>query len=484
MELTTSYLLKAAITLFLLYLLYYVLLRTQITFRFNRLYLLLAPVVAILFPLIEWSATLPPETAIGEVLQSIQLNAIVITTNQSNTAQASASFFSLTSILIGLYVLGVLFLFFKLLKQLWQVQQLKRQATPEPVLNGTVHIYQLVDCLATFTFGKAIFLGKLGHLGAADQDKILAHELAHVQLSHSWDILYYEVLTALLWFNPIIWLLKQELRDVHEYQADAKVLQKYPSTEYSSLLSREALQHMGLPIGSYFQKPQVLKRLQMLQLNGHRPGWLRPLLILPALGALLFIFSLQAGAQVAAVDFLPSVTPAITQLPEQPETASVQDKIVPEPAMEKLRAATPTQTQPTPEKVTQKTEPNFTELPENKQPAPTVETSAAEEKPYTYVEQMPQFEGGDVALLKFIGKSIRYPEAAKAAGIEGMVVIQFSIDATGKLSNFELLRSVSEEIDAEAIRIIKLTAGKWTPGKQNGRAVPVKYTIPIVYKIE
>lgn len=483
MELTTSYLLKAAITLLLLYLLYYALLRTQVNFRFNRLYLLLAPVLAITLPLMEWSASLPPETAVGEVLQSFQLDEIIIITKQSNAAQVSPSFFSLTSFLIGIYGLGVLLLFSKLLKQLWQVQQLKRQAKSEAILYGTVHVYQLVDCQATFAFGKAIFIGKQNHLSAADQDKILAHELAHVQLFHSWDILYYEVLTALVWFNPIIWLLKQELRDVHEYQADARVLQKYPTAEYSNLLSREALQHMGLPIGSYFQKPQVLKRLQMLQLNGQRSGWLRPLLILPALSILLFIFSLQAGAQVADLDLLPTEIPAAAQLPEQPAEVPIQESILPEPATEGLSTATPSQTQPALEEEPQKVEPastpTFIEVPEINQTAPAIE-----EKPYSFVQQMPEFEGGDIALVKYLGSNISYPEAAKAAGTEGMVIVGFTIDTAGNLANYEILRGVSDEIDAEAMRIIKTTAGKWTPGSQNGRVVPVKYTLPIVFKIE
>ncbi|GAB3820027.1 hypothetical protein GCM10028895_19290 [Pontibacter rugosus] len=97
-----------------------------------------------------------------------------------------------------------------------------------------------------------------------------------MQFGHTWDVLFYEFLTAILWLQPLVWLMKQELRDVHEYQADAAVVQQHQPQQYTTLLSREVLLNMGLPIGSHFTKPQILKRLRMLQKLNQQQDWLRP----------------------------------------------------------------------------------------------------------------------------------------------------------------------------------------------------------------
>ncbi|MDX5438240.1 MAG: energy transducer TonB, partial [Pontibacter sp.] len=106
------------------------------------------------------------------------------------------------------------------------------------------------------------------------------------------------------------------------------------------------------------------------------------------------------------------------------------------------------------------------------------------EKPYTAVEQMPEFKGGQTALLRFLGENIRYPEEAKKAGVEGLVVISFVIDADGSVSNTEVLKSLSNTTDAEASRVVEMTDGKWTPGRQNGKDVAVRYTLPIRFAIK
>ncbi|WP_439881782.1 TonB family protein [Pontibacter sp. MBLB2868] len=436
MELTISYLLKTAIVLLLLYLFYFGLLRNQNNFSFNRLYLLLAPLMAMVLPLLQWPVALAPETAVSEVLRSIQLSEVTVTAYRPS----AAPLFSLSTIAISVYALGALFVLLKLVKQLWQVQQVKAQVATHQSSNGDVQVYQLPSHYPTFAFGKAVFLSEQNHLKPSDQEKILAHELAHVQLYHTWDVLYFELLTALLWLNPIVWLLKQELRDVHEYQADAKVLHTYRAQEYSALLSREVLQQMGLPIGSYFQKPQVLKRLYMLQQNGQKAGWLRPLLLLPLLGCLLFVFSFQqVGAQTQTEHKL------LLSEQEKPDTKPTLPAILKD---------------------------HEEELP------------SSAERPYTFVEQMPRFKGGEVEMMKYLAKNIRYPKDAQAEGIEGLVVVSFTVEVDGSLNDVQVIKSLDELTDAEAVRVVENMNGSWSPGLQNGKAVRVKYTMPIRFALK
>ncbi|WP_162055188.1 energy transducer TonB [Pontibacter pamirensis] len=105
-------------------------------------------------------------------------------------------------------------------------------------------------------------------------------------------------------------------------------------------------------------------------------------------------------------------------------------------------------------------------------------------RPYTYVEQMPEFKGNENALLSFLGSNIRYPEAAEKAGIEGLTVLTFVIETDGSVTNVQTVKSLSPEIDQEAARVIKLTSGNWNPGKQDGEPVRVKYTIPVRFALK
>jgi protein TonB len=105
-----------------------------------------------------------------------------------------------------------------------------------------------------------------------------------------------------------------------------------------------------------------------------------------------------------------------------------------------------------------------------------------EEKPFTTVEQMPQFPGGEEELMKFILGNLRYPSVAKEVGIEGRVIVRFVVSKTGEVTNVEILRGLDPSCDKEAKRVVSMMP-KWIPGKQNGRSVPVYFTIPIVYRL-
>jgi len=105
------------------------------------------------------------------------------------------------------------------------------------------------------------------------------------------------------------------------------------------------------------------------------------------------------------------------------------------------------------------------------------------EKPFVTVEQMPSFKGGEDALKKFIADNLKYPETAKKAGIQGRVTVRFVVAASGKLNDITIIRGIDPSCDKEAIRVIKAMPD-WEPGKQNGKAVPVYYTLPLVFKLQ
>ena len=110
--------------------------------------------------------------------------------------------------------------------------------------------------------------------------------------------------------------------------------------------------------------------------------------------------------------------------------------------------------------------------------AQTHKDTTADDKVYKVCEQMPTYEGGDAALMKYIGENLKYPEEAKKRGLQGRVVVGFIIEKDGSLTNFKVLRAVDRALDAEALRVVK-GMPKWIPGRQNGQCVRVRYLLPI-----
>lgn len=105
------------------------------------------------------------------------------------------------------------------------------------------------------------------------------------------------------------------------------------------------------------------------------------------------------------------------------------------------------------------------------------------EKVWDVIEQMPQFPGGEVELMKFLSNSIRYPVIAQENGIQGRVIIGFIVSKNGIISDVTVLRSLDPSCDKEAVRVVK-TLPKWIPGKQNGVTVNVRYTLPVSFRLQ
>jgi len=102
---------------------------------------------------------------------------------------------------------------------------------------------------------------------------------------------------------------------------------------------------------------------------------------------------------------------------------------------------------------------------------------------FTIVEEMPKFPGGDAELLKFLSSSIKYPVIAQENGIQGRVICAFVVNRDGSVVDAEVVRGVDPSLDKEALRVVN-TMPKWTPGKQRGKPVRVKYTVPITFRLQ
>lgn len=121
--------------------------------------------------------------------------------------------------------------------------------------------------------------------------------------------------------------------------------------------------------------------------------------------------------------------------------------------------------------------------PESAQQPQTSVKNNTEEQVFTVVEEMPEYPGGMSEFMKFIAQNIKYPTDALQGKVEGRVIARFVVCKDGSISDIEIMRSVSPSLDAEAVRVLKLMP-KWKPGRQRGRAVPVKFTVPVTFRLE
>ena len=113
------------------------------------------------------------------------------------------------------------------------------------------------------------------------------------------------------------------------------------------------------------------------------------------------------------------------------------------------------------------------------QPEPKPEV----EKVFDVVEQMPSFPGGPSALMEWLSNNVKYPVVAQENGVQGRVVVSFVVERDGSITDVNILRGVDPSLDREAMRVVK-SMPKWTPGKQNGSAVRVKYQVPVSFRLQ
>ena len=106
-----------------------------------------------------------------------------------------------------------------------------------------------------------------------------------------------------------------------------------------------------------------------------------------------------------------------------------------------------------------------------------------ETKVFDVVEEMPQFPGGQAALLEYLAKNIKYPVVAEENGVQGRVIVTFVVERDGSITDVKVVKSVDPSLDKEAARVVK-SMPRWQPGKQNGSAVRVKYTVPVTFKLQ
>ncbi|GHE70439.1 M56 family metallopeptidase [Roseivirga thermotolerans] len=294
------YLIESATCLAILYLLYHFFFRNDKSFQYNRFYLLAALFLSVSFPLMEFSydpATTPGFfNSIHQFGNGVGSEPIIEAEKAYSytiTAQSERPFLLWWEALLMLYVTGVVYGLLKLFIQIRSFKEVIWYKRHNTRFKDNYFLVSTDGTMPTFSFFNYLFWDNSQEHSEEQKEQIIAHERAHIDQKHSFDIIFIEVLKIIFWFNPLVYLYKQLLEEVHEYAADHAVVSKTGHSQYAHLLVSTVFNKMGLKYGSYFGKNKTLKRLDMMK-KVARTNYMKLLIPVPVMALLFFIFSFEA----------------------------------------------------------------------------------------------------------------------------------------------------------------------------------------------
>ena len=498
LEFIVLFSIKSALVLTVLWLPYAILLRREKFFRFNRIVLLSIIVLSFLIPLLDVPA-LRIETASHGVIEfgmpqaliemqegfrkAFLLPEVVV----SGAEQKSAFNWQFTLALI--YVVGVaVALFFRLKNYIRMKRFISSGCLWTDNLDGDT-LYCHAASVVPFSWMHSIVISESDY--EQNGRTILLHEKAHIRLHHSYDVLLVQFMKILQWFNPCIYLLEFDLRDVHEYQADDAVLSAgITAYNYQSLLIKKAVGSSSYTFANSFNHSLLKKRITMMLQKKSSPWRMaRALYLAPCAVLLALLFATpqlssckQDGGKVSENSennsekqegISATVSADTLQSSVVKQQVHIQGK---DGEVETLTVMSAAGSDAASE-----------ESDDRIRTEPAQAMVAAEdydgEDVFDMVEEMPAYPGGMEELMKFLQTHVKYPKEAEEKGLQGRVLVMFVVEKNGSITNAKVVKSVSPELDAEALHVVNMMP-RWTPGKQRGEAVRVKFTIPIVFRLQ
>jgi len=428
------YLIVSAISLALMVTVYRLTLSRTTFHGFNRFVLLatlaLAAVVPVMhFQSISSRASAPINYMLGEIMVYAD------GTMGVNHVQAteSGSSISMLSVITVVYLAGLIFcllrIAFGILSSEIICHRRSRMLADGSRLVITERNY------APFSWRNCIVISRKDY--ESNGAMIIAHEQAHVHHHHSFDLILAQLFCAVQWFNPAAWMLRRSLLEVHEFEADASVLEDgFDGRRYQICLVRAALQGSFATTTNNFSNCSTKKRIVMMNRHSTNP-WarLRVLLMLPVVALSVIVASACKQDTNTEMD---------VNTKDAPPTDVYWD-------IEEYEIG---------------------------------EADSTDEL-FTVVEEMPEFPGGEEALLEYLRSNLQYPERCKENNIQGRVFVTFVINKDGKIVDPAVVKSAGPEgveLDVEALRVVS-SMPAWTPGKQRGEAVCVKYTVPVTFRM-
>lgn len=494
--------LKVALLIAVFYMFYRLLAARETFHRLNRAVLLASVVLSLALPLCVVTVHRTVEVASApQPMASVGVPEVgeIVADEPSNTPATA---------LAVVYLLGVAFCLARTSVHILSVRRLIARCREVPMPSyihdnvGGMRLFVAEDeNVKPFSWMRSVVLSRKDYEddladGARGHSIVLAHECGHVACRHSVDMLFVDLIVALQWFNPVVWLLRQDLRIVHEYEADARVLsQGFNAYQYLSLLVQKAAGDAGYSVANGISLSSIVsKRVIMMTKNqSSKYSWAKLLYIVP-----IVAISLAATAKTV-IDY---------KVVEAPETAvsdegdkqpfidvnlksddeklyvvdgNIASKEIVEALVKEEIEAVSVLTGETATKLWGSKGANGVIMITTKG-ANVSEKAVAIDSVMQIPEEMPKFPGGDKALIEFLQKNVKYPVEAQKKGVEGRVVVNFVVEKDGSLTEIKTVRSVDPLLDEEAVRVVSAMP-KWEPGKQKGKPVRVRFNVPISFKL-
>ena len=550
--------LKVALLIAVFYMFYRLLAARETFHRLNRAVLLASVVLSLALPLCVVTVHRTVEVdSMPQPMASVGVPEVgEIVADEPSDSPATA--------LAVVYLLGVAFCLARTSVHILSVRRLIARCREVPMPSyihdnvGGMRLFVADDeNVKPFSWMRSVVLSRKDYEedladGARGHSIVLAHECGHVACRHSVDMLFVDLIVALQWFNPVVWLLRQDLRIVHEYEADARVLsQGFNAYQYLSLLVQKAAGDAGYSVANGISLSSIVSKrvIMMTKKQSSKYAWARLLYVVP-----IVALSLAATAKTV-VDYqvIESKTSTEMTLPDDETLYVVDGNIVEKQDVKKLKteeiqsikilkkeeATSKWGTQgangvieittdrtkvheavmksddddklyvvdgnvvskeSAMELVTENIEAvsvlsgesatklwgskgeNGVIVITTKTKTEAEGTKGDDDKAFEHVEKMPVFPGGDMAMMEFLSKNIKYPVEAQKKGLQGRVVVSFVVEKDGSLTEIKTVKSVDPLLDEEAVRVVSAMP-KWEPGKQKGKPVRVKYNVPISFKL-
>ncbi|MCH7400221.1 TonB family protein [Belliella kenyensis] len=495
-----DYIWQSIFCLLFFYGIYWVFLRNEKAFVVTRIYILITPILALLFPLVEIPVGFEkPDISIehSQLFRALSVEQVpeevVGTFGLPEVTVQSTKLPVLLEIkdyLLIAYLSLVVFLTLNLFWQLMQMRLIQEKGWYQTTykLREKYFLIPTYGLTPIFSYFNKLFWDDTEKLTFEEKDQILKHELVHIKQKHTWDILYYQILTILFWFNPAIHLMKSALVDVHEYLADENVLKQTENkSTYPKLIAKIAFKGMDLPIGNYFIRSTTLKRILMIKKNS-KPNWFKLTMIIPLTIMLMGLISMKTKSAMSILmhGSIERIELIRQQLIDSQDSIDVSIKVKRLANPKHYELIGPREgdklkvqlgelvyefSEISSDEEYMKVRSLIKELRKNSQIA-----KSYGDIPFSTKANVAPRPADATEWQNFLQDKINeaLPAKEKALGLGSILRIEFIVDQNGKISNPVIKESFGSGVDEKLIQAISSPkAPKWIPGEVNGKNVPM-----------
>ena len=541
-----SYILKVSLSLAAFYMFYKLLCSRDTLHRFNRCLLLFILALSAVVPFMYIDLGIISHEAaveIGELGAALEAEPVEMVAMEdapvSLWQRVPWQQIPWRMILGGIYCAGLLACLAHFVGSLLSIALLIHRSKRRVMADGTILVTHN-KAYGPFSWMRYIIVSEQDL--SDNFDMILAHERAHIRLHHSWDLLFVQLCATVQWFNPAAWLLKRELEAIHEFEADSDTLrQGFDARQYQLRLFEEAVGVKFNTITNNFNNCSTKKRIIMMMKRQTSP-WARmkALFVLPVAFVAVAVISCtspkekktdanQENADVivetngkgdpllvlvfpdgtemykidernwvdrynkdsksylAQFDLTQMNIEAIKVLKEDEAKSTYGERAANGAMKFYLKGTTKKEVMDAMRQHKGEEEPLLVQLiKKSEDGSVSVESitkkTAEDSEIFQVVEEQPMFPGGMQEMMKFLQQNIKYPKEAQEQGKQGRVIVQFVVNKDGSITGDSVVRSVDSLLDAEALRVVR-SMPNWTPGKQKGKPVRVRFTLPVTFHL-